>query len=182
MKQLLKGTAASIALLMAASAQAAFTGDVTGGGLFSDNVDTDNGWLIEAPVSNGVDFWTITAAANTTLSVDISSSIDFGISIYQGAVDDDLGFAFDNDGDFNGGTYIGGTDGLFSDGSSSLNNLLLTDAGVYTIAVGGDSGFGGFGGPYSYNMSVNASAVPVPAAAWLFGSAVLGLFGMRRNK
>ncbi len=27
----------------------------------------------------------------------------------------------------------------------------------------------------------NPSAVPVPAAAWLFGSAVLGLFGLRRK-
>lgn len=30
-------------------------------------------------------------------------------------------------------------------------------------------------------QAVNVSTVPVPAAAWLFGSAVLGFFGMRRK-
>ena len=28
----------------------------------------------------------------------------------------------------------------------------------------------------------NASTVPVPAAAWLFGSALLGLAGLRKKK
>ncbi|MBT5292608.1 MAG: VPLPA-CTERM sorting domain-containing protein [Cellvibrionales bacterium] len=29
--------------------------------------------------------------------------------------------------------------------------------------------------------NLNASAVPVPAAAWLFGSALAGLVAVRRN-
>lgn len=32
------------------------------------------------------------------------------------------------------------------------------------------------------NASTNVSAVPVPAAAWLFGSGLLGLAGLRRKK
>ena len=37
----------------------------------------------------------------------------------------------------------------------------------------------------SYNMSVTAagiSAVPVPAAVWLFGSGLIGLIGVARRK
>ncbi len=52
-------------------------------------------------------------------------------------------------------------------------------------------GFGGFGGAVtdkannaiSYSSElVQVNAVPVPAAAWLFGSALLGFFGFYRNQ
>ena len=38
--------------------------------------------------------------------------------------------------------------------------------------------------PYSLHMegTINASAVPVPAAVWLFGSGLLGLVGVARRK
>lgn len=35
---------------------------------------------------------------------------------------------------------------------------------------------------YSYNTTLNASVVPIPAAIWLFGSALLVLTGMARRK
>lgn len=58
----------------------------------------------------------------------------------------------------------------------------------YTIAAGSDSFkivlVGNSGGDtYFDNVGINvASAVPVPAAAWLFGSALAGLVAVRRNK
>ena len=182
MKTLINIALAIYIVAVASFAQAAFEGDVTGGGVFNDDVSTDNGWIIESPTGNGVDFWTFTAAANSLISIEIESEIDFGISVYQGFVDDELGFAFDNDGDFNGGTYIGGTNGFFSDGGSSLLDLVLLDGGEYTIAVGGDSGFGGFGAPYDYAMTVSVTQVPLPASALFFVSALAGLFGTRLRK
>lgn len=49
--------------------------------------------------------------------------------------------------------------------------ILDQDGGVFSLmgALGNASGTGGF------------SVVPVPAAVWLFGSALLGLFGVRRS-
>jgi hypothetical protein len=34
----------------------------------------------------------------------------------------------------------------------------------------------------SYTLNIGANAVPVPAAAWLFGSALIGLVGIKRKK
>jgi len=52
---------------------------------------------------------------------------------------------------------------------------------TYTLYLGGNevggAGFGDIGG-----YSVNVSAVPVPAAAWLFGTGLIGLVSMGRRK
>ncbi len=176
--------AATLAFMPAT--HAAITGDVTGGGIFFDNVDTDNGWIVESAAGNGVDFWTLTASENAVLSVEITSNIDFGISVYAGEVSDDLGFAFDNNADFSDpitfelGTYIGGTNGDFGEAGSALFDLLLPQAGIYTIAVGGDLGFGGFGGPFDYEMDIKV--VPIPAALPLLLSGLLGLFAFSRKR
>lgn len=170
-------------VVFSASAKATITGDVTGGGTFSNNVETDNGWIIESAAGNGVDFWTLTANANDELSVDITSSIDFGISVYFGQVSDDLGFAFDNNGDFNSGSYIGGTNGDFGEAGSQLMNVSLVNAGIYTVAVGGDLGFG-LSGPYNYSMDVAITpgvAVPVAPTLLLLLGALLSMFTLRRT-
>ena len=52
---------------------------------------------------------------------------------------------------------------------------------IYTVTVDG----GWFSSDTVYKMTVGdlvTSEVPVPAAAWLFGSALLGLAGVSRNK
>jgi len=175
-------------LTIGTTAQATIVGDVTGGGTFSDNVSTDNGWITENPTGNGVDFWTFTASANDMLSVDITSLIDFGISVYFGEVMDDLGFAFNNNGNFtdpttsNAGTYIGGTNGNFGTVGSMLN-LTLANAGIYTIAAGGDLGFGS-SGLFNYSMDIDiTNAVPVPETATLplILGGMISLIIMRRK-
>ncbi len=64
-------------------------------------------------------------------------------------------------------------------------------AGEYTIVVGDQSTGAGFDGHYRLALSASAtptagysvvSAVPVPGAVWLFGSAVAGLIGYGRRK
>jgi hypothetical protein len=46
------------------------------------------------------------------------------------------------------------------------------------MAAGGP--FGGFNA--NFNLKGTLTAVPVPAAAWLFGSGLLGFLGMARRK
>jgi len=62
-----------------------------------------------------------------------------------------------------------------TDGVDSNNNLLDFELGCITP---GSSNVAGSG-----NCSVTTvSAVPVPAAVWLFGSGMLGLMGLARRK
>ena len=49
-----------------------------------------------------------------------------------------------------------------------------------TVPLGDISGFGGV--RYALHLEGAVSAVPVPAAAWLFGSGLLGLIGISRKK
>ena len=63
------------------------------------------------------------------------------------------------------------------------------DHGQGRISVDGDSGSGwttGYGSDWTVSSlevyNYNVSTVPVPAAAWLFGSALLGFFGFSRRK
>jgi len=64
----------------------------------------------------------------------------------------------------------------------SVNGLTFNvEAGqVYTIAVGGHEFGSVFGPTADYKLTVNA--VPVPAAVWLFGSALAGLLGFNRRR
>jgi len=55
--------------------------------------------------------------------------------------------------------------------------LLLTELGINPFASGGS-----LINPNFADASVNVSAVPVPAAVWLFGSGLLGLAGIARSR
>ena len=60
-------------------------------------------------------------------------------------------------------------------GMDSNNNLLDFDLGCITPGTVNVSGSGDC-------SSTGVSAVPIPAAAWLFGSGLIGLVGMARRK
>jgi len=62
------------------------------------------------------------------------------------------------------------------EGSSALS---LSEFNLNPFASGG-SAYTGLA--FDQLGSVNVSAVPVPAAAWLFGSALVGLAGVKRRK
>ena len=65
------------------------------------------------------------------------------------------------------------------DGSGGLVRSFLASVNPYSINVEGFSD-GIAGGAYTVVSTV--SAVPVPAAAWLFGSALIGLVSFSRRK
>jgi len=83
------------------------------------------------------------------------------------------GASLDNSGeiDFNGN----GTDWV----TYTYDYTINAAADAFKIVLVGNSG----GNTSFDNVGINvASAVPVPAAAWLFGSALAGLVAVRRNK
>ena len=65
--------------------------------------------------------------------------------------------------------------------ASSLTTTLLQ--GEYLVHIFGELDATALTGNqlYSYTLEIT-SAVPVPAAVWLFGSALVGLFGFQRRK
>ena len=89
-------------------------------------------------------------------------------------------------------TASGATVAFFYDGSRMLDLCLLSDCtssgwssftAAYDINNNGDiSGYGSIGGQTHTFLLTNVSAVPVPAAVWLFGSGLLGLVGVARRK
>lgn len=66
--------------------------------------------------------------------------------------------------------------------STSENLYRFLDPGNYSASVFGQGA--DVAGTYSldYSVGLNVSAVPVPAAVWLFGSGFLGLVGIARRK
>jgi len=83
---------------------------------------------------------------------------------------------------FNISNFLVKSDAFLFDYESADNRYSFTGdlpSGTYTFNVEGVSS-GSIGG--SYIGTVGATEVPIPAAAWLFGSALLGLGAVRRRK
>ena len=76
----------------------------------------------------------------------------------------------------------------FSDGNTTpfdLSGTLFPN--TYTLSANANIGANAFGaeavsGAADFSLDFNVAAVPIPAAAWLFGSGLLGLVGIARRK
>jgi len=70
------------------------------------------------------------------------------------------------------------------DDVSGNDATFIAEAGeIYTIMLGGFQGGGWISTRNDYQLTISAaSPVPLPNAAWLFGSAILGLLGSKRHK
>jgi len=165
-------TALLATLAVSASVHAArITGDVTGGGTFTGNVDANDGWLTESATGNGVDFWTLTGSPGETLNVSVSGDTTMGISLYRGEVDSfSDALAFSNNGDFADLAYVDGNNPFY--GPFEFLETDLTDGSVYTLALGGVGDGFQSGGSFNYEMSV--SQVPETSALFLMAGG-LGL-------
>jgi hypothetical protein len=67
-----------------------------------------------------------------------------------------------------------GVGGIFSSLSDPAGWMLAANS---TFTIGANSG-----AFFVKSITVESSAVPIPAAAWLFGSALAGIVGLRRRK
>ncbi len=175
--------------LVAGVANAAlYQGDVTGGGTFFGSTTRNDAWSWENPIDGDeLNFWSFSGQAGDTVTLSVfslSNGFDAAISVYSGQLTSEFQLivpGFSNSGDFAGLGYIGGSPFYGTAGNDALLTLLLPTTGVYTIAVGGES-FLSFDSSYDYRLEVDVQAVPLPAAAWLFGSGVLGLATLRRRR
>lgn len=77
-----------------------------------------------------------------------------------------------------GGTILHSFTFDTTDTLSGALSLVQLMAGDYTVVI---AGLGG-SGKGDYFFKTTASAVPLPAAFWLFGSAFMGMLGLRRSK
>ncbi|MET0068122.1 MAG: VPLPA-CTERM sorting domain-containing protein [Candidatus Thiodiazotropha sp.] len=77
--------------------------------------------------------------------------------------------------------YSWGSNYIQSGGTTNLTDafapMIFDPDEHYYAFVAGGSAF-----PTEIGVDLNVSAVPVPAAVWLFGSGLLGLVGMNRRK
>lgn len=133
---------------------------------------------------NGPSNLSVTVAADTVLG----STLKPGFSLFSGW---DAGTGVRVQAYQNNANNPLGTTGLVFQNSASTTTpggsatFLFTNlaAGDYTLFVGGNYS-GGSGSPGKYTVSLTASPVPVPAAIWLFGSALagLGITGRRKER
>jgi hypothetical protein len=83
------------------------------------------------------------------------------------------------------------TNGTLSDvtDDSQIGSAILSGESSYDLLASGNyyakvegTAVGSSGGKYTITMSADPAPVPVPAAAWLLGSGLLGLVGIARRK
>jgi len=79
---------------------------------------------------------------------------------------------------------IGGPDGMNSGtGLTSVSKSWVLNPGLYTLDFGGNPSFAIFQqGYHDFAATLTTSPVPVPAAAYLFGSGLIGLAGLARRR
>lgn len=135
--------------------------------------------------SGGIDLWTINLTHAAGLTVDITTSQDTGfvnpqdIPTAVGLLDNITRVELLD----SSNTVLGGANAVYSLANfGSLSTLTsfvnfsigsLLMPGAYTLKIYGDDGA-------AYSGTV--SAVPLPAAAWLFGSALMGFGALRRKQ
>ena len=133
----------------------------------------------------------VQTGSGSTVSGEASGFVLFGISLWTLQVDSDTEVQF-NLGNAAGADFSIAASGLFDNGgfapppvfgfSGSTGSTLLS-AGLYYLQI--FPGFANIG--QSYNLTISeimspVNQVPVPAAVWLFGSAIFGLLGGLRRK
>jgi len=80
-------------------------------------------------------------------------------------------------------TVTGGSIEFYGNAGTGQQATILVDFGAGTFDIwSGTTSFGGDTNNAFYGGGGTLSAVPVPAAAWLFGSALVGLVGVGRRR
>ena len=171
------GLASSCAL----AAPIVYTADFTSSGSVSGNVGGFSWWLDDGAGADYLRFYA-EAGAHVTLRVDrLIGNLDPALSVYRGATGADSSL-FNSVGDWGGMRYLFSLDDENrpfvgrSRSGDPFGSFDVTDAGYYTVAIGGYNSTDV--GQYAYRFTIEGATapalepVPAPATAWL---ALLGL-------
>lgn len=119
--------------------------------------------------SDGVDRWTINLTDDANLFLNFVTGQDTTGPDFSYLTKAELRNSY--------GDLLAAQAALLPSGTTGISVIQMSISGLmagsYFLDIFGDSGLG-------YSGSV--SAVPLPAAAWLFGSAALGLLGFARRR
>jgi hypothetical protein len=173
----------------------------TAGGAWRDVSGTPQGWKHNTDI--GLFKSDVTQYVHLNISAINGPIANFGVTVFEGMATNLTGYshhgAWNNRpaGSLAAPTLnrfpIGmanpfGTTGLstvvgYDETVDSLNAFsFLAQAGtVYSIYLGGNGGLNWNQQHDGYVLNITSSPVPVPGAVWLFGSAMLGMLGMRRK-
>ena len=136
-----------------------------------------------SPLADGIKFYDGNITPQNVINIQDATEEAFGLTsgslsfVAEAAVQDTSPSSFASNIAFNYlAIHFGGSE-LFFYWDNAINSFSIAD---YKGITGGEDGKGG--GISNYRAySDGLSAVPVPAAGWLFGTALLGLMGLRRK-
>jgi hypothetical protein len=181
MNKLLKGSiralmifALAVGTVQAATYDFVITGDVILGDEFGD----PNDWNLtggDIILASGTFTAELGSAGNETGTVSFGSGSGNTLSIdmFDGSF-----ITASDDNSYAGGGF---PELVFASGDLDKFNLVSDSLGFNSSFLGFDDwNYGGY--LYGEWGSLTLTEVPVPAAAWLFGSALLGLAGIKRRK
>lgn len=189
MKYKIVGLLAAAHLALAATPGHAIPlGDLTSGGMLtvSDVLTDGEAWAVENGL--GINFYTIDLGPSARLTIDLTSAINLGISLFEGTIGTDFIGSFNNNGDYTyfdtttfqdvTASYVAGTNPF--GGPFNSFETTLADAGTYSLAIGGAGGL--IFAPEPFAIAVKAVNVPLASTALLFTPALAGLFAVGRRK
>ena len=119
----------------------------------------------------------------------MKANIDFALRLTQKSNNNEFGvFTYDNP-FYRNESLVNGAGLTYLDHSTTVSNSsdfsFIAQAGeIYTLALGGYMGvnWNQQHDGYVLNITTSPSAVPIPAAAWLMGSGLIGLASIGRRK
>ncbi len=177
------------------AAPISYQGDISSGDTFTGVLSANEGYKAENP--GGRNWWTFSGNAGDIIDItvgrldgdlELAFELFFGTSSADESVFQYPGFSF------GGLTYLRARDDNWGpnlpgpDFDPQLLGYKLKFTGTYSVVVlstANDPGCVNNECSYAIAMAPalgSASAVPVPAAAWLFGSGLIGLAGLARRR
>ena len=169
---------------MAGAASISYEGELLSGSTVTGSV-SGGGWYNE--IASETDFWNfygISGDVVDILGLRLDTDLDPAFTLYSGVTTADE-TEFNPWGDFGGMTYLTYADDEISNtgpyGDPFLDDYVLPNTGLYTVAIGGYYSDGV--GPYDYELTITGnSPIPEPATMLLLGSGLIGLAGLGRKK
>lgn len=156
--------AATVQFNSGMTAATGITGLDVGGTLYDVNFTgsiTHNNWATMLDVTNQTDATNVIQAIGDALDAASAAKIEYDLP--------------------GGGTFEHTGASLFYDTTATdLLGVSITATSGWGFFVGGSTAPLNNSFPFAIDLTV--STVPVPAAAWLFGSGLLGLIGLARRK